>query len=151
MFQRFRINPGALLFLMAAIVILQELRPWLRAVAPSMGTVLGVAPNLVAGLGLPFTWIGAYRLTWSDHRSRCLVTSIALAGYEFAQGAGLVPAHRRFDPMDLVASIVGVLIASAIGWSLLRGEKIVSPSTGMANQGVEPAESTAPESCRKRR
>jgi hypothetical protein len=115
-----RFNIRALLLLAGAIVVLQQLRPWLSHLVPSLAWLLGVAPNLVAGIGLPFTWVATRRASWREHWQHCLVSAVALGGYEFAQGAGLVPAHSRFDASDFFASIVGTLVAGAIGWQLRR-------------------------------
>ncbi len=116
MFLLKRFNFWALLIVAAAIVAVQQLRPWLAHRVPSLEPLLGVAPNLVAGVGLPFSWAASTRRTRVEHWRNCLVTAIALCGYELAQGAGFVLGHPRFDPNDAFASIAGALIAGALGW-----------------------------------
>ena len=111
-----RFNFWVLLLVAGAIVAVQQLRPWAEHLYPSLVPLFGVAPNLVAGLGLPFAWAAGARRTRMEHWRNCLVTVIALSAYELAQGAGLVLGHPRFDPNDVYASIAGALIAGAVGW-----------------------------------
>src|SRR5262247_1440439 len=95
-----RFNIWVLLLVGGVIVAVQQSRPWLEHRFPSLEPLLGVAPNLVAGIGLPFGWAASTRRTTTEHWRNCLVTAIALGGYELAQGAGVVAGHTQFDPYD---------------------------------------------------
>jgi len=53
MFLLRRFNFWALLIVAGAIVAVQQLRPWAEHLYPSLAPLLGVAPNLVASIGLP--------------------------------------------------------------------------------------------------
>src|SRR5689334_4688412 len=83
---------------------------------PGLGGVLGVAPNLIAAIGLPFTWTSRGAVTLREHCRRCVVTLLALGLYELLQGAGVGGGHLFFDSHDILASLVGVAIAATVGW-----------------------------------
>lgn len=115
-----RFDPIALLIFGAVLVAIQQVRPFLSPLHPLVAWMLGVAPNFGAGLGLPFTWKAGARSTVRDHLLRCVQAAVGVCGYEIAQGVGVVPAHKRFDPGDFVASIAGAIVAAAIGVVLIR-------------------------------
>jgi hypothetical protein len=107
----------------AALAVL-SLGHWLRARAmfdsPLASFVLGVLPNVAAAVAIPFVAAGAL----ADMRkarpvpvSRAAFTMlnacsvVGLAAWEFVQRTS---ATLRFDVADLVATLVGALIAEGL-------------------------------------
>jgi hypothetical protein len=134
MLKRLRFNPWRLLLLAGTIIVVQRARPFASARIPALAGLLGVAPNLVAAMGLPFTWATRGELTRGEHWRRCVVTVLALGLYECAQGAGIGAGHLRFDPNDILASIAGAGLAATAGWRMVRSpalrEVSASPRQG---------------------
>ncbi len=107
----------------AALVAL-SLGHWLRARAtfdaPPVVFVLGVLPNVAAAVAIPFVAAGALA---DMHKNRRVAVSPAaftilnagslagLAVWEFVQRTSLT---LRFDVADLVATLVGALMAQAL-------------------------------------
>src|SRR5712675_3633870 len=123
MLSRIRFNPWRLLLVAGTIIIVQQARPWVGARMPGLVGILGVAPNLIAAMGLPFTWASRGVVTQREHWRRCGVTVIALGLYELLQAAGIGAGHLRFDYKDLLASVAGAAIAGTLGWRLVRPSK----------------------------
>jgi hypothetical protein len=124
MLKRLRFSPWRLLLLAGTIIAVQQARPFTSARVPGLAGILGVAPNLIAAMGLPFTWASRGAITRGEHWRRCVVTVLALGLYELAQGAGIGAGHLHFDPNDILASIVGAVIAGTLGWQMVRSPAV---------------------------
>jgi hypothetical protein len=131
MLSRIRFNPWRLLLVAGTIIIVQQVRPWAGARVPGLIGILGVGPNLIAALGLPFTWASRGAVTQREHWRRCGVTLLALGLYELAQGAGIGAGHLHFDSKDILASVAGAAVAATLGWRLMR-----SPVVDVGKQGA---------------
>lgn len=131
MLRRIRFNPWRLLLVAGTIIVVQQARPWIGALMPRLVGILGVAPNLIAGMGLPFTWASTGPIMRREHWRRCVVTLLALGLYEVAQGAGIGAGHLHFDPDDILASIAGAAVAATVGWRLIR-----PPAVDVGAQGA---------------
>lgn len=107
-----RLSSTRFVLVASAVVAIQAVRSSIGPDLPGWEVALGVAPNFVAAMGGPFVWLP---FDWPAHWRRCACSAAALAGYELAQGAHLVPAHQSFDVSDLVASVLGAGAAAAIG------------------------------------
>ena len=107
----------------AALAVL-SLGHWLRAVrvfdSPFAAFMLGVLPNVAAAVAIPFVAAGALADMRKDRQvpvSRAAFTMlnagslVGLAVWEFVQRTS---ATLRFDLADLVATLVGALIAQAV-------------------------------------
>jgi hypothetical protein len=117
------------LLIVAIVFVVQAIRGPLGRNIPELAFFLGVAPNFLTAALLPFAIETENPpLTFSEHARRCVIVGVGLCGYEAAQGAGLVPAHKVFDLYDVAATIVGVLIALGVGWMSSRWAKVSPPS-----------------------
>ena len=99
----------------ASVLLLQHaLRPWLRAHGHADAPLVGWLPNLLTTAALSYLWIAVLpRRPIPSLRTfliHCLGALIIVVNHELWQIRD--PSHR-FDPADVVASLVGAALAFA--------------------------------------
>jgi hypothetical protein len=121
---------------MAALAVL-SLGHWARAnsgfSSPVATFILGVLPNVAAAVAIPFITAGALadmrkdRQVPIDRRTFTMLNLASVAGlvaWEFVQRGSL---SLRFDPADLVATLVGAAVAQWVfGWQSSAARPVMS-------------------------
>ena len=78
------------------------LRPQYGWDGDAVGFLLGVAPNFLYSIGLPFLALAAFQ--GGIGAGRAMAGAAGMILYEFEQ---LASSRRTFDPWDIVATILG--------------------------------------------
>jgi hypothetical protein len=104
---------------LALVIIAQVIRPLPSGTHPVWVIIAGSLPNFGAGLGMPFAGRLCTRVVGRWLRtvgrvpfwSLCGLTLAILVSWEYLSQARWA---LRVDPSDIIASVVGVLIAAAL-------------------------------------
>ena len=98
---------------LAALILVQWIRPGFAASPALVRHVVGALPNLAAAIGVPFLLTGLWAIRHPDataeHARRCfarhtLLTVVGLVAWEFLQQYNRL---LVFDPLDMAAALAG--------------------------------------------
>ncbi|MCX7036998.1 MAG: hypothetical protein NT064_10560 [Proteobacteria bacterium] len=114
---------------LAVLSLVQWARPLSASATAPVRHLLGVLPNVTAAIAIPFVLLSI----WADQHPDAMpadaryrfalyssVTGVGLVAWEFFQQSGR---SLVFDPQDLVATLVGCVLA----WALFS---VATPSEG---------------------
>ena len=91
------------------------------------GALWGALPNFLVGAAVPFAiLIGPRSFRWREFQ---LFAALVVGGLILYECAQLVLPRRVFDPLDLVATLAGGLLALAAGRGFFAAAAPVPPPT----------------------
>ena len=105
---------------LALLSLVQWVRPLSATATTWVRQLLGVLPNVTAAIAIPFVLLSIWAelrpdATAADNRRRfvlcSLVAGVGLVAWEFLQ---LHSGRLVFDPQDIVATLVGLVLARGL-------------------------------------
>lgn len=120
---------------LAALSAAQLLREQITSPLPALGFALGVMPNLTAAFAMPLILASFLKQTRHAHDTAqarrawtrvLLFTMLGLSAWEFVQ---TLSDRFTFDPLDLIATMIGAITAHGLfGRLLAAADHTGSPS-----------------------
>jgi hypothetical protein len=105
---------GIALAAIPLLLLVLEARRHLAADSPAWW-VLGPAPNLIVALCIPFAVVATPgRTPLESARAFTLTTLATFGALVVLEAIGPIPRFDTFDPLDLIASALGVLLGARL-------------------------------------
>jgi hypothetical protein len=137
-----RVNWNALLIALAAGPLVFIIQQWLRPALPTHSIawrVLGPAPNLIVAACFPFVIVARPIFTpLQAARAFTLMTLATMAILIIMEAIRPLSGADTFDPLDLVASVAGMVLSALLYRRLAPHLRYAAPSPAVAPRRPPP-------------